>query len=89
MLALAVSSARGVSSVAWMLVEAVTCQRMQISFTPSTHTNLVTTNMWCQGRSDTGQFLLYLRLCSTDLVIDTVFLVVSKLPRFVELSDVS
>lgn len=62
---------------------------MQMTLDFSTHTILITASTWCQCRLGAGQFLLDLRLCSTNLIIDTVFLVISKLPRFVELYNVS
>jgi hypothetical protein len=58
---------------------------MQIPSSLSTHTSFVTTNTRCQGRLRAGQFLLNLRLRSTDLIVDAIFLVVSKFPGLVEL----
>jgi hypothetical protein len=58
---------------------------MQILLSLSTHTSFVTANMRCQGRLRAGQFLLDLRLRSTDLIVDAIFLVISKFPGLVEL----
>ena len=58
---------------------------LQMSSGLSKHTILVTTSTWRQGRLRACQFFLDLRLCSTNLIIDTVFLIVSKFPGLVEL----
>ena len=62
---------------------------LQMSLGLSKRTILVTTSTWRQGRLRACQFLLDLGFCPTDLIIDTVFLVVSKFPGLVELSSVS
>jgi len=49
------------------------------------HTILVTASTWRHGSSRAGQLLLDLCFGLVDLIIDTVFLAISKFPGFVEL----